>query len=100
VSHARASCWPKKASAIDIVRRRSGRFPEDLLDLNTLPQRAHAGGRDLVLYDSRSSYEYLDERFPHPPLMPVDPDRAQFRLALYRIGATVHARAPDRSGAG
>jgi RNA polymerase-associated protein len=30
--------------------------------------------------------EYLDERFPHPPLMPVDPvTRAQFRLALYRI---------------
>jgi RNA polymerase-associated protein len=42
--------------------------------------------RDLVLYDSRVIIEYLDERFPHPPLMPVDPvTRAQFRLALYRI---------------
>jgi RNA polymerase-associated protein len=42
--------------------------------------------RDLVLYDSRVIMEYLDERFPHPPLMPVDPvTRAQFRLALYRI---------------
>ena len=42
--------------------------------------------RDLVLYDSRVIIEYLDERFPHPPLMPVDPvARAQFRLALYRI---------------
>ncbi|MEM9057290.1 MAG: glutathione binding-like protein, partial [Pseudomonadota bacterium] len=42
--------------------------------------------RDLVLYDSRVIVEYLDERFPHPPLMPVDPvTRAQFRLALYRI---------------
>lgn len=42
--------------------------------------------RDLTLYDSRVIIEYLDERFPHPPLMPVDPVmRAQFRLALFRI---------------
>ena len=42
--------------------------------------------RDLVLYDSRVIIEYLDERFPHPPLMPVDPVlRAQFRMALHRI---------------
>jgi len=42
--------------------------------------------RDLVLYDSRVIIEYLDERFPHPPLMPIDPvTRAQFRVALYRV---------------
>ncbi len=39
-----------------------------------------------MLYDSRIIIEYLDERFPHPPLMPVDPvSRAHFRLALHRI---------------
>src|SRR5690606_25741202 len=37
-------------------------------------------------YDLRTILEYLDERFPHPPLMPVDPvNRARFRLAMYRI---------------
>jgi len=42
--------------------------------------------RDLSLYDSRVIMEYLDERFPHPPLMPVDPvSRAKTRLALHRI---------------
>ena len=40
----------------------------------------------VVLTQSVAIIEYLDERFPHPPLMPVDPvTRAQFRLALYRI---------------
>ena len=39
-----------------------------------------------MLYDSRIIMEYLDERFPHPPLLPVDPvSRARCRLAMYRI---------------
>ncbi|OGT06036.1 MAG: stringent starvation protein A [Gammaproteobacteria bacterium GWF2_41_13] len=42
--------------------------------------------RDLVLYDSRIIMEYLDERFPHPPLLPVYPvARAKCRLMMYRI---------------
>jgi RNA polymerase-associated protein len=61
-------------------------LPEDLLDLNPYHSVPTLVDRDLVLYDSRVIIEYLDERFPHPPLMPVDPvTRAQFRLALYRI---------------
>lgn len=61
-------------------------LPEDLMDLNPYHSVPTLVDRDLTLYDSRVIIEYLDERFPHPPLMPVDPvTRAQFRLALYRI---------------
>jgi len=42
--------------------------------------------RDLVLYDSRIIMEYLDERFPHPPLLPVYPvARAKARILIYRF---------------
>jgi stringent starvation protein A len=71
---------------IDIVDVEEGNLPEDLLDLNPYNSVPTLVDRDLVLYDSRVIIEYLDERFPHPPLMPVDPvTRAHFRLALYRI---------------
>ena len=61
-------------------------LPEDLMDLNPYHTVPTLIDRDLTLYDSRVIIEYLDERFPHPPLMPVDPvTRAQFRLALFRI---------------
>ena len=61
-------------------------LPEDLLDLNPYATVPTMVDRDLVLYNSRVLIEYLDERFPHPPLMPVDPvSRAKTRLALFRI---------------
>lgn len=60
--------------------------PEDLRHLNPYNSVPTLVDRDLVLYDSRVIVEYLDERFPHPPMMPVDPvSRAHTRLALYRI---------------
>src|SRR5476651_2436052 len=68
------------------VRVVPGRYPEDLLDLNPYRSLPTLVDRDLVLYDSRVIIDYLDERFPHPPLMPIDPiTRAQFRVALYRL---------------
>jgi RNA polymerase-associated protein len=58
----------------------------DLADLNPYGEAPTLVDRDLVLYDSRVIADYLDERFPHPPLMPVDPvDRAKARLVLSRI---------------
>jgi stringent starvation protein A len=76
----------EKGISIDVVNVVPGALPEDLLDLNPYHSVPTLVDRDLVLYDSRVIVEYLDERFPHPPLMPVDPvTRAHFRLALYRI---------------
>src|SRR6187549_3902999 len=85
-SHRTRIVLAEKDVEIEIVSVTPGRFPEDLLDLNPDHSLPTLVDRDLVLYDSRIICEYLDERFPHPPLMPVDPvSRAQFRLALHRI---------------
>jgi RNA polymerase-associated protein len=75
----------EKGITVEIVDVDS-RKPEDLIDLNPYNTVPTLVDRELVLYDPRAIMEYLDERFPHPPLMPVDPvSRARTRLALYRI---------------
>ena len=85
-SHRTRLVLAEKGINIDIINVEPGALPEDLLDLNPYHSVPTLVDRELVLYDSRVIIEYLDERFPHPPLMPVDPvTRAQFRLALYRI---------------
>lgn len=85
-SHRVRIALAEKNIAIDIVNVTPDRLPGDLLDLNPYHSVPTLVDRDLVLYDARIITEYLDERFPHPPLMPVDPvTRAQFRLAIYRI---------------
>ena len=57
--------------------------PEDLMALNPYVSLPTLIDRELVLYDSRVIVEYLDERYPHPPLMPVSPvARAKLRLGL------------------
>ncbi|MEF8834280.1 MAG: glutathione S-transferase N-terminal domain-containing protein [Halofilum sp. (in: g-proteobacteria)] len=73
--------------------------PEDLRDLNPYSSLPTLVDRDLVLYDSRVIIEYLDERFPHPPMMPVDPvSRAHTRLALFRIETDWYRLLPDLEG--
>lgn len=60
--------------------------PEDLRDLNPYNSAITLIDRDLVLYDPQIVMEYLDERFPHPPLMPVDPvARANNRQLRVRL---------------
>lgn len=59
---------------------------EDLMELNPYGTIPTLVDRDLVLFNSRIIMEYLDERFPHPPLMPVYPvARGKSRLLMLRI---------------
>ncbi|MGK2926192.1 MAG: glutathione S-transferase N-terminal domain-containing protein [Lysobacterales bacterium] len=58
----------------------------DLAELNPYNEAPTLVDRDLVLYDASVINDYLDERYPHPPLMPVDPvSRAQLRLVHHRV---------------
>ncbi|WP_303901823.1 stringent starvation protein SspA [Thiohalomonas denitrificans] len=76
----------EKGINVDIVNVDLNNLPEDLIDLNPYNSVPTLVDRDLVLYHSQIIMEYLDERFPHPPLMPVDPvSRANNRMMLYRI---------------
>ena len=85
-SHRTRVVLAEKNINIEISNVAGPDLPEDLMDLNPYHTVPTLIDRDLTLYDSRVIVEYLDERFPHPPLMPVDPvTRAQFRLALFRI---------------
>jgi len=66
--------------------------PDELRELNPYNAVPTLVDRELVLYESRIVMEYLDERFPHPPLMPVDPvSRANNRLMLHRIDLDLYA---------
>jgi len=85
-SHRVRMVLAEKGITVEIADVDPDNLPEDLIDLNPYQSVPTLVDRELVLYDPQVVTEYLDERFPHPPLMPVDPvSRARSRLALYRI---------------
>src|SRR3989344_5321230 len=70
--------------------------PRELGELNPYNQVPTMVDRDLVLYESNIINEYLDERLPHPPLMPVDPvSRAKARLMLMRFDRDWYSLVPQ-----
>ena len=91
----------EKGITVEIIDVDNNEKPEDLLDLNPYNSVPTLVDRELVLYDPRAIMEYLDERFPHPPLMPVDPvSRARTRLALYRIEQDWYSLVPGLDSKG
>ena len=88
-SHRTRLVLAEKNINIEIVNVMGPDLPEDLMDLNPYHTVPTLVDRDLTLYDSRVIIEYLDERFPHPPLI-------QAGVVPYRNGL-VFARGRSRS---
>ncbi|MCK9236892.1 MAG: glutathione S-transferase N-terminal domain-containing protein [Thiopseudomonas sp.] len=76
----------EKGVAADIFDVLSGESPEYLAEVNPYASVPTLVDRDLALYDTRVIMEYLDERYPHPPLLPVYPvARANTRMLAERV---------------
>ncbi len=76
----------EKGVTVDLIEADSLHPPAELADLNPYNSLPTLVDRDLVLYESKVMMEYLDERFPHPPLLPVYPvARAESRLIIHRM---------------
>ena len=85
-SHRVRMVLAEKDVFVDIVNVNPSRLPQKMLDVNPYGSVPTLVDRDLALYNSTVIIEYLDERFPHPPLLPVYPvARAQSRLLMHRI---------------
>lgn len=100
-SHRTRIVLAEKELTADMVEVNPANPPEDFIDLSpsgTLPTLVD---RDLVLTNARVIMEYLDERFPHPPLMPIDPvSRAKVRTALYSIERDWYPLLPELAEGG
>jgi len=89
----------EKALAARLIEADVTRPPEDLIDLNPYQAVPTLIDRDLVVYEARIVCEYLDERYPHPSLLPTDPaGRAQTRVALHRIEQDWYSLLPALEG--
>lgn len=76
----------EKGISVDIIDVSARDLPDEVMDFNPYGTVPTLVDRELRLYESRIIMEYLDERFPHPPLLPVDPvSRATSRLYMYRV---------------
>ena len=85
-SHRARMVLAEKNITVEIIDSTLPEQMADLMELNPYGTLPTLVDRDLKLYNSRIIMEYLDDRFPHPPLLPVDPvARAEARLLMYRV---------------
>ncbi len=85
-SHRVRMVLAEKGVSVEIIDVEGGRCPSQLAEVNPYGSLPTLVDRDLALYESAVVMEYLDERYPHPPLLPVYPvARANSRLLIHRI---------------
>lgn len=76
----------EKGVNVEIIPAKTGEPTPELQAINPYGTVPTLIDRELVLYEARIIMEYLDERFPHPPLLPVYPvARAETRKMMHRI---------------
>ena len=76
----------EKGISAEVVDMSKNNLTDEILELTPYATLPVLVDRDVCLYDSVTLMEYLDERFPHPPLLPVYPvARANIRLYIKRI---------------
>lgn len=86
LSHRVRIVLAEKGVSYEVINVETRGKPEELLELNPYGSVPTLVDRELALYEPNIITEYLDERFPHPPLMPVYPvARAKARLIIYRF---------------
>ena len=85
-SHTVRFIMAHKSIEREVLELKFDEMPEEILELNPSQTLPTLFDRGMVLYDLSVIMEYLDERFPFPPLLPVDPiEKAEKRLLLYRF---------------
>ena len=85
-SHAVRFIMAHKSIEREVLELKFDEIPEEVLELNPCQTLPTLFDRGMVLYDLSVILEYLDERFPFPPLLPVDPiEKAEKRLLIYRF---------------
>jgi RNA polymerase-associated protein len=100
-SHRARFVLTEKSASAEVEFINEKIIPEDLQELNPYGTLPILIDRDLSLFNSRIIMEYLDERFPHPPLYPIDPvSRARSRLLIHRIDQDWYTLLDDIINAG
>jgi len=85
-SHRTRIVLEEKELPVDCVELEPENLPDYFMEINPYGKLPTVIDRDVVFFESSVVNEYLDERYPHPPLKPGSPaERAQMRLAVMRI---------------